>query len=412
MRKTIILIAAAAALLSPLPLSAQDVLKKATPERRSHAWELGIGGSAMNYTRNYVSDFRRNEDGSYLFHMENKAVYGGVNAYAAFELLKWLYVDAQGTYGLARYLEKGAEKQGRSVTGGLGIQIRPFTRSEWIQPYLRAGINYYRKDFRTSYFGKFDNDPTGEAEWAAEDAWNKTRREDFNSMVPVSVGAGVIGWVSNRVGVRLQADYLMPVAKGRGVNFAQGTVGLVVRLGGADKRKRTADWYVYENPADYYDYFAGKIPPKVVEKVKEVPVEKEVVREVVREAPSGKTLAELMDNVTFDFNRYTLTGESQLVLDEVARVLKHFPDTRFMVAGYTDARGGAEYNDRLSANRAQAVYEALLDRGIPKTQIVCRGFGKRVAIVPASASDLQRRGDRKVVIERITNDELWQYLTK
>ena len=44
----------------------------------------------------------------------------------------------------------------------------------------------------------------------------------------------------------------------------------------------------------------------------------EVVREVIKEVPSEKTLAEMMGNVNFDFDKATITADSQFVLDEIA----------------------------------------------------------------------------------------------
>ena len=120
----------------------------------------------------------------------------------------------------------------------------------------------------------------------------------------------------------------------------------------------------------------------------------------------------MMDNVNFDFDKATITADSQFTLDEIANTLAQFPDTRFLVAGYTDAKGTVEYNEELSRARAKAVYEALLLRGIPTSRLCYRGFGKRVALVPESASDEQRRGDRKVVIERVTSESLWNYLNQ
>ena len=149
---------------------------------------------------------------------------------------------------------------------------------------------------------------------------------------------------------------------------------------------------------------------KIVEKevVKEVPVE--TIREVYKEVPFEKTLAELMDNVTFDFDKADITKESETVLDEVASVLKKFTDRKFMICGHTDAKGSDSYNERLSAARAKAVFEALVKRGVPESMLCHKGFGKRTALVPAVADDNTRRGDRKVVIEQVTWEPLWKYL--
>ena len=370
-------------------------------------WEIGIGGASVNITRTTVSNFHQTSGGDYIFNLEEKLLYGGAEIYAAMELQRWLFADLRGTLGLARYLESETEIQGYSFMLSPGIQFRPFVRSEWIQPYFRLGINCFHKNFPTAYFGQFKGDVTKEALWKAEDAWNKGYTFDADTFFPVSAGIGVIGWMSNRVGVHLQGQYCRSLGTD-GINFAQASAGIVLRFGGGDKRKSSADKYV----SGHLEEYAALFPQKVVEKetVREIPVE--VVREVIREIPSEKTLAELMDNVNFDFDKATITAESQFVLDEIARVLEQFPDERFLIAGYTDAKGSDMYNDRLSRDRAKAVYDALLLRGINSDRLCCRGFGKRVAVVPESASDEQRRSDRKVVIERVTSEAMWNYLNQ
>lgn len=375
--------AAAVVLLALLPL-------KAFCQEGPGSWEFGIGGSAMNLTRTSVTDFHQTAGGDYLFTLEEKLLYGGADLYAAKELRKWLFADLQGTFGLARYYESENLVQGWSAMAGPGLQVRPFTSSEWIQPFIRVGVNWYRKSFPNSYFGQFKGDVTKEAQWKAEDAWNKGYTFDAGSFYPVSVGMGVVGWMNNRFGVRLQGQYLKSLGS-RGANFAQVSAGIILRLGGNDKRHTV--------PVDV-----------IKEVVREVPVE--VVREVVKEVPVEITIAEMMDNVNFDFDKATITNGSQAILDDIADVLKRFPDTRFLVAGYTDSKGSDAYNDQLSEARANAVRNALIERGVPADRLVSRGFGKRVAIVSSSASDEARRGDRKVVIERVSSELLWNYLIK
>lgn len=248
---------------------------------------------------------------------------------------------------------------------------------------------------------------TKEALWKAEDAWNKGYTFDSDAFFPVSVGIGVIGWMSERVGVHIQGLYHRSIGTD-GVNFAQASAGIVLRLGGGMKSKSVADRYV----AAHLDDYAGLFPARIVEKevLREVPVE--VVREVVKEIHSEKTLAEMMENVNFEFDKAAITADSQFVLDEIAGTLMRYSDTRFLIAGYTDAKGSAEYNEALSRDRAKAVYEALLRRGVPASRLCYRGFGKRMALVPGSASDEERVGDRKVVLERVTSESLWNYLNQ
>lgn len=392
--------AVALALLYPLAGLSQGRIYPRT-------WELGLGGAGMNITRTTVSDFHQTAGGDYIFNLDEKLIYGGAEIYSAMELKRWLYADLQGTLGLARYNDSQKVRQGYSFMVSLGIQFRPFVRSEWIQPYFRLGVNAFKKNYPTSYFGQFKGDVTKEALWKTEDAWNKGHTFDSDLFFPVSVGIGVIGWISERVGVRVQGQYHHSFGTD-GVNFAQVSAGVLLRLGGHSKGKEVADRYITSHLDDY----AGLYPQRVVEKevIREVPVD--VVREVVKEIPCERTLAELMDNVNFDFDKATITQESQFVLDEIAHIISGFPDSRFLVAGYTDAIGSVRYNEELSKARAKAVLEALVQRGVSADRLCCRGFGKRMALVPESASDEQRRGDRKVVIERVTSESLWNYLNQ
>ena len=127
---------------------------------------------------------------------------------------------------------------------------------------------------------------------------------------------------------------------------------------------------------------------------------------------SERILAEMMENVNFDFDTAVLSPSSGRILDAVAQMLLQYPDTRFLVCGYTDSVGSDEYNAALSRDRAKAVWQALVNRGVPAGRLAWRGFGNRVALMPPSASEEQRRVDRKVVLERIQDEATWDYLTK
>ena len=375
--------------------------------QKAGEWEFGTGGALMNMTRVSVHDFRQSAGGNYIFSVDKKLVHGGLELYASRRLNSWLYLDLQAMAGFARYLSGDIPKQGYSILAGPGIQFRPFVRSRWIQPYLKVGASYYRKNFPTRYFGHFDNDPTGEGIWTAEDAWNKGMTVADDSFLPVSAGLGVICWMGNRVGIRLQGDYHTPLL-GKGQNFARLSAGVVLSLGGNSRRKAEADEYVGTHLSEYDDLYSGRFSPKVVEKVveKEVPVEKVIEREV----PLTVIMNELLESVTFEFDSSVISEESYPALDQVARTLMECPDQHFLVAGYTDAKGTEEYNDDLSSRRAKAVLEALTERGVSAGMLCSRGFGKRMAVVPESESDDVRKGDRKVVIERISDELLWKYL--
>ena len=407
-RSFLFLLLAASLLGLPAVLSAQSA-------DDSRVYELGLGGMMLNLSRMTVTDFRQTAGGDYVFRVEDKHLYGGFELYAATPLKPWLYVDVQGSLGMARYMEGGRYESGCSLLLGPGLQWRPWGNRSWVQPYLRLGIDYFTKDFPLRYFGVFEGDVTGEGVWRAEDAWNKGYTFDAKRLIPVSAGIGLVGWVTDRLGVRLHGRYLRALGNS-GANFAQFSAGVVACLGNPGRTKAVADRYVAAHPEIYDAFYAARLPERVVEKevVREVPVERVVERIVEKESDekSERILAEMMENVNFDFDTAVLSPSSGRILDAVAQMLLQYPDTRFLVCGYTDSVGSDEYNAALSRDRAKAVWQALVNRGVPAGRLAWRGFGNRVALMPPSASEEQRRVDRKVVLERIQDEATWDYLTK
>ena len=70
--------------------------------------------------------------------------------------------------------------------------------------------------------------------------------------------------------------------------------------------------------------------------------------------------------INFDLDSANLTPQAQQNLDEFAKALHsdRLADARFVVEGYTDARGTETYNLGLSERRAEAVTKFLFEKGI------------------------------------------------
>lgn len=81
------------------------------------------------------------------------------------------------------------------------------------------------------------------------------------------------------------------------------------------------------------------------------------------------------ETVLFDTAKHELKPHAGPALDAVAKVLLAHQSIRVRIEGHTDSRGGEEYNQRLSERRANAVYRALLNRGVPARQMAIVGFG-------------------------------------
>ncbi|AYM89825.1 porin OmpA [Serratia sp. T13T92] len=109
----------------------------------------------------------------------------------------------------------------------------------------------------------------------------------------------------------------------------------------------------------------------------------EVAAPVVAPAPAPAPVVEtkkftLTSDVLFAFNKATLKPEGQQALDQLYTQLSSLDpkDGSVVVLGFTDAVGSAEYNLRLSEQRAQSVVDYLVSKGIPSDKISARGMGK------------------------------------
>ena len=95
-----------------------------------------------------------------------------------------------------------------------------------------------------------------------------------------------------------------------------------------------------------------------------------------------------LKGVTFAYDKATLGTEAKAVLDEAVEILKRHPTLKVEVAGHTDSRGDAGYNQALSERRAQAVYDYLVENGIDKARLIGPvGFGETRPLVPNEKPD-------------------------
>lgn len=104
-----------------------------------------------------------------------------------------------------------------------------------------------------------------------------------------------------------------------------------------------------------------------------------------------------LSNVLFSPGKTTLQPGAHLQLDRLAAYLKDHPKQRVLIEGNTDSTGSAEYNEKLSAARAQAVAQALELRGVSQDQYQTIGLGEAY---PVASNDTAagRQQNRRVDI--------------
>ncbi len=116
-------------------------------------------------------------------------------------------------------------------------------------------------------------------------------------------------------------------------------------------------------------------------------------------APAPKPSLSLL--IQFDFDSARVKPESQQLLTNLSQALQsqELRDSKFAVEGHTDAKGAAEYNMRLSQQRADAVRDYLKSHGVPEARLVAAGKGSTEL---ANAADPAAAENRRVRIVNLS----------
>jgi outer membrane protein OmpA-like peptidoglycan-associated protein len=111
-----------------------------------------------------------------------------------------------------------------------------------------------------------------------------------------------------------------------------------------------------------------------------------------KETPRG--LVVNMQDVLFDTGKYTLKENAKLALARIAGIIISHPGLNLQVEGYTDSTGTAQFNQKLSEQRANAVRDFLLQQGVNTQAMTAVGYGENYPVASndtASGRQLNRR---------------------
>jgi outer membrane protein OmpA-like peptidoglycan-associated protein len=110
------------------------------------------------------------------------------------------------------------------------------------------------------------------------------------------------------------------------------------------------------------------------------------------EAAIAKLLA--TSRIEFASGGAAINARSAQLLDKLAEAARGCPG-RILVEGHTDNVGDAHSNQRLSEARAAAVRDALLERGIPATQLEALGYGQTKPLAD-NGNEAGRAANRRI----------------
>jgi outer membrane protein OmpA-like peptidoglycan-associated protein len=84
-------------------------------------------------------------------------------------------------------------------------------------------------------------------------------------------------------------------------------------------------------------------------------------------------------------------------LERVSKILTQYPETNIRIAGHTDSTGSAEYNQKLSERRAEAVKKALVGMGVNPSRMTTIGYGASKPIAD-NKTEAGRQQNRRVEV--------------
>ena len=88
------------------------------------------------------------------------------------------------------------------------------------------------------------------------------------------------------------------------------------------------------------------------------------------------------EQLVFDTGTSNLNMDAQSELDEIASAMKQYPQATARIEGFTDNTGNSDANMMLSTERANAVRDQLVNRGVEANRIEAIGLGQESPVAP------------------------------
>lgn len=104
-----------------------------------------------------------------------------------------------------------------------------------------------------------------------------------------------------------------------------------------------------------------------------------------RELKVGQKI--ILERIYFDFDKYDIRDESVVELNKLLLFLDKNSTVIVEISGHTDSRGSADYNLKLSRNRAKSVVAWLKKRKVSSKRVVAKGYGETQNIAPNENPD-------------------------
>lgn len=106
------------------------------------------------------------------------------------------------------------------------------------------------------------------------------------------------------------------------------------------------------------------------------------------------------DRLLFDTGKATLQPSSEEQLNNIAEILKAYPNVHVKIGGYTDNTGDPAANQALSEARAKTVMDALASKGIDASRLASEGYGDQYPV--GDNGTAEGRAENRRIALRVT----------
>jgi outer membrane protein OmpA-like peptidoglycan-associated protein len=124
---------------------------------------------------------------------------------------------------------------------------------------------------------------------------------------------------------------------------------------------------------------------------------------------SARGLIVNLPDILFAVGEANLKPEAQIVLAKLAGILLIMQDLNLRIEGHTDSTGSASFNQRLSEQRADAVFDLLARQGVSASRMKTAGYGleRPIADNNSHAGRQQNRRVEIVIAEGVVRESAY-----
>jgi OmpA-OmpF porin, OOP family len=105
-------------------------------------------------------------------------------------------------------------------------------------------------------------------------------------------------------------------------------------------------------------------------------------------------------NILFETGKAAIQTESLPIVDRIFEMTKAAPDMKVSIEGHTDNVGAAPANKKLSTDRAKAVMDALIAKGVAKIRLSFVGWGQENPVGDNRTEDGRARNRRVEIVKK------------